>query len=247
METKKLYNTRILPALDEMYELSENIFGLHEKLGYTKILRYCRKDKNGRMELPFEAFLLEESKQKEITAKATKGLRQWWRFPYRTEMTYSDDEIKNMKERLKTLSPDDFEYDILKNKIKHNDEFKRKNALGDAYIKECEELYDKRTNKKITLKEFNKEMNAIAKKYNCYKYSSDVNAVHFETAFCGPNSNREYFLELKGWFEKWKENPNVEIVCESERHTDHMKHDIDVAIAFYNNYINGIENGWQGL
>lgn len=247
MTTKELYEKRIMPALNQMFKEANHIFPFEEKLTYEDIISHCNKNDRGEYEFPFDAFYLSSDRQDAISKEARKGFKHHWRFPYRTEYIFSDKEIERMKKDLEKMDPDSFDYKITKEHIDDNEKNKKKNAIGDAYIKETHELYDKRNKKEITTKEFNKAFDEIAKKYNCYKYSSDANVVAFELAFCSPTTNKSYMEEVKKWFNLVLENEETEITAEPEYRTPHVKDSVAYAVSFYKNYISGKTNGWQSL
>ena len=209
MTDKELLNKRFYPAIQEMYEKSQTIFPKEELPdGFTlsfenlsKFAPYSNEEKTKR-QFPIDLFYIDEGVEKEIRDHSVKGLHGFYVFPYRSEITYSDEEIQKMKDKLaeiKAKNPDTNDWPVwdYEEKIKYNDEFKRRNKLFDEYLKETEPMYEKLRKKEISRKDYNKEMKAIYKKYGCVKRCRDAEKIQWELFDYGPNTSEEFFQAAK--------------------------------------------------
>ena len=179
MANKRLLEKRFNAAIQEMYEKSQTVFSKEElpegfELSFRNLSRfapYCNEEKIER-QFPINFFYIDSETEKTIRDKCVKGLRGFYVFPYRSEITYSDEEIERMKNELaeiKAKNPNETGWPVwdYEEKIKHNDEFKHRNKLFVEYRKEIEALYDSLEKGEINRKEYNKQVMMIYKKYGC--------------------------------------------------------------------------------
>lgn len=249
MTDKELLEKRFYPAIKEMYEKSQTVFPKEElpewfELSFDNLSRfapYSNEEKTKR-QFPIDCFYLDRETEKEIRDRSVKGLHGWYVFPYRSEITYSDKEIKRMKKELaeiKAKNPDETGWPVwdYEEKIKYNDEFKRRNKLYEEYRKEIEPLYEAIKKKEITRKEYNKQTMAIYKKYKCVKRCRDAEKIQWELFDYGPNTSDEFFQAAKLAYEgkpyKYK----------------HSNERIEGAVKMARQFINNIKNNtptWTG-
>lgn len=220
MRNKDLLTKRVYPAIKEMYTKSETVFPKEElpsdfEFTFENLTKYApfMKMENDKSlsaalgvqkpmrQFPIDFFYLPFEENDAIIKKATKNLRYYYIFPYRSEIIYSDDEIEQMKARVEKLKAEygesSFEIDMLTEKIEHNDEYRRRDNLWKSYCAETKEITEKYHNNEITLKEFNASMKPFYKKYGCIRRSRDAEAVSWELFNYGPNTHKPFFEALK--------------------------------------------------
>ncbi|WP_296864597.1 hypothetical protein [uncultured Methanobrevibacter sp.] len=229
MKVKDLFQERVIPALDKMYKQAANIFSC-ESLGYyeiDRVIKYIKQniDKDYDARFILYCFYLENDEQKKILNEATKYLKYYWRWPYKSQILYSDSQIKEMKNHLAELKEkvgeDDFEYRDLKEKIDNNNRYKKQDKLWKEYYKKLTDLSEQLEKKEITKKEYNKKEAELAKSYGCTKRSRDAEAVYFEIWNYAPTISKEIYEKyLKYWnhicqLKKLRGDINIDEIVES--------------------------------
>lgn len=205
MTDKELLEKRCIPAFDEMYSKAESAYP--EKYGFVPtwdiMMNYCpRKDKT--IIFPMDAFYLPHKEFTKIVDKHSKRLRSYWRFPYRTEYVYCDEEIERMKDELTECKEGTFEYDNIKRKIDGNEENRRRNALWDEYYKKLTVIMRDFEGKNISRKEYNLKCDALAKEYGCTKRSREREKISFFLALDSPtpSGNKEVMIKYRELYSK---------------------------------------------
>lgn len=214
MTNKQLLEKRFYPAIEEMYTKAQTVFPKDElpegfELSFDNLSRFApySDEEKTRRQFPIDCFYLDRETEKEIRDRSVKGLHGWYVFPYRSEITYSDDEIERMKNELaeiKAQNPNETAWPVwdYEEKIKWNEEYKRRNNLFHEYRKETETLYEKLKKKEITRKEYNKQVMQIYKKYGCEKRCRDAERIQWELFDYGPNTSEEFFKAVKLAYER---------------------------------------------
>lgn len=208
MTDEKLLKERFYPAMDEMYQKSDTVFPKEDLCGmeitFHNLCRFApyMDDERVKRQFPLEFFYLPSKEYDEIVNKSVKGLHAHYVFPYRSEITYSDGDIEEMKQKIKEYTendPEEHKWDIhdLNEKVKWNDEFKRRNKLWKEYYAKCCAWSDKLDKKEITRKEYNVEMKKLYKEYGCTKRCRDGEKLKWEFFDYGPNSSIDFFNAVK--------------------------------------------------
>lgn len=104
MTDKKLYEERVVPALDEMYRQSTNAMGIDRELGWKDILACAVSWRDGRKYIPYFAFYTPKETQDEILTKYTKHLKYTWRWSRRSEVGTEDENWNAYKAELEELN-----------------------------------------------------------------------------------------------------------------------------------------------
>lgn len=240
MTNEKLLKTRFYPAIQKMYREAETVFPkeeLPEWFDYSfktisKYAPYTDGEKN-RRQFPLDAFYLSNEEYKKIVDESVKGLRSQYVFPYRSEIVFDDEEIEKMKKRLEKLiaegSVDSWTISEIQDKIKWNDEYRRRNKLWKEYYAKWQKNEKELKDKKIDRKEFNRKMKKLYKEYGCEKRCHDGERIRFSLFDYGPNSNKEFFESVKRIYNGEKdENEN------NPKYTEAVK----IAKDFINNLKN---------
>jgi hypothetical protein len=205
MTDKELWEKRCIPALNEMYLMSDTVFGKSEfpsdfEYTFENIMKYSPKMEDGRCEFPLYAFFSDKEKNEEIMKKATARLRSWYVFPYRSEIIYDDEQIAEMKEKIKKLSEDkeknSFEIALLEEKIIYNDIYKERHQLWLEYKAKYDEIEQSFQNKEIDRKAYNQKKMDLYKEYKCTK-RGEGERVRWTVFNYEPNNNEEIFNSLK--------------------------------------------------
>lgn len=195
MEGNKLYYTRTLPCINELYLESECVNG--GSYDFETILLYSPKNEEGKSVLPAGAFYIDQKKYDEIIEKHCKGLPYYWRFPYRSEIYPKGKEWKELQRKHKENPADP---DISK-EYEDTLEYMRRDKLWQEYYSRLTEIEGKRQAKKITGPEAKKRKDALAKKYECQRRSHEREAVRFMCAFYGPTVVRGYYDKVKKYYD----------------------------------------------
>ena len=228
MNDKRLLEERIYPALTEMYQKAETVFPKEElpadfEITFENLCKYAPFSNENKTErqFPLDMFYLADEEVNTITKKATHHLKKYFVFPYRSEMIYSDEEIAEFKERVEKMKAEstienEWLIEDLEEKIKYNDENRRREQLWQDYRKEYEAIVDK--DKEMSKGEKKKALSALYKKYGCVERSRDAEAVRWTLFDYEPNSNREFFEAVKAKYEgrddvQYRNNERVEHVA----------------------------------
>lgn len=249
MTDKELLEKRFYPAIKEMYEKSQTVFPKEElpedfELSFYNLIRFAPYLNEGKTErqFPLDCFYIDKETEKEIRDRSVKGLRGFYVFPYRSEYVYSDEEIERMKKALaeiKENNPDEQGWPVwdYEEKIKYNDEYKRRNKLFNKYCKEINHLHEAMKNKEITRQEYNKRIMAVYKKYKCVKRCKDAEKVQWELFDYGPNTSEEFFQAAK-------------LAYEGKPYEYQYSHErVEEAAKTAHDFINNIKNNtptWNG-
>ncbi len=212
MRNEDLMNKRVLPALQEMYKNSENIFQDKNScptIGFNEINETVKKVKENHPDFDahfvLDCFYMDKDEQQKYLKKATANLRYYWRWPYKSQIIFSSSQIKEMKKRLAELEKngeeESFEYLNLKEEINNNSENKRRDNLWKEYHEKLLNLGQKLENKEITKKEYNKKEAELAKEYGCSRRSRDAEAVYFEIWNYAPTCSKDNYNQYKTWWE----------------------------------------------
>lgn len=252
MNDKKLWNERVLPALNEMYTKSGNIFGSHDTFTWDILIKYSQARYDGKQVIPLFAFWLPMEKYDEICNKAVKGLRKYWHWPWRSEIIYDDEQIQSMQSELDELmktDPDSWRVSDLTHKIKYNDIHKEHEQQWDNYQSEREVLDLAFDNGEITRKEYNKQRDKLCKSYGMTLRSIDAEKVRFTLMDCSPNSDLHNFEVMTVLYNELKHRlgtetqRNIDVVEDAaeeacnEDGMQHFKDDLVYAYMFYSNYM----------
>lgn len=230
MTDDKLMESRVIPALNEMYAKAKTVFPMEEipdGFEFTfdnlkKYAPYSDEDKPERV-FPLEFFYFPAEDGRKIIENARKGLRTHYIFPYRSEYVYSDEEISAMKTRSEKLmkeDPEEYKWEIedLNDKIRNNDEYRRRNNLWKEYYSKLTAIETRMENKEIDRKQYNKELGKLAKEYGCRKVSRDGNRVAWTIFNYEPNSSEELFNNVKDAYNgKTPETPYSQRVLDAAK------------------------------
>lgn len=241
----RLWNEHVLPALEEMYGLAENIFGADHKFTFDEVCSCAPTDRSGERRLPSFAFCLDPEKYKEIKREHSKGFRHWWKWPYRSEIYKDGEELQAMKDKLKEMEgledyEENQEYQELKEDIELNIEFKRREELWEEYKQERDRLDRTKKKKEITTKEYNEKSAELAKKYGCRWYSIEEEKVKITIdQFC-PDAQPERFHMMKIAYNFAKEGKIDEMPDELYGRwfpygVEVAKEEAKMCVDFYNN------------
>lgn len=253
MRDNELWNKRALPALNEMYRESANIFGSTHAFTWDDFLKYTYKRSDGKRVIPLFAFFLPSKQYTEIQDKAVKGLRKYWRWPYRSEIIYSDDEIQRMQkelDQLKQTDSDNWYVHTLTDNIKYNETHKKHELQWERYQSERKALDLALEDGQITRKEYNKQRDKLCKSYDMTLRSADGEKIQFTLMDYSPNSSSENFELMKSLYEKLTEvlgtdkEQNIEVVkkaadqiCNEDK-AARFKEDLIYAYMFFSNFKN---------
>lgn len=242
MTKDKLWESRCIPALNEMYAKADTVFDKSElppdfEYTFENILKYAPAiEGDTRCEFPMYAFYLDEETLDEVIARATKRLRTWYAFPYRSEIIYDKEQIAQMKEQVAKLSEDpernEFEISMIQEKIDANPRNKKRHNLWLKYQAEYEANSKALESKEIDRKEYNKRMKALYEKYGCRK-RGDHEMVRFSIWNYAPNTHTEFFGFLKCMYGGGTPGCN-------EWTLKSLTHDLEVVRGFVENARNGI-------
>ncbi len=249
MTNKQLLEKRFYPAIEEMYSKAQTVFPKEElpegfELSFHNLSRFAPYSDEGKKQrqFPINFFYIDRETEKKIMTKSIKGLRSFYVFPYRSEITYSDDEIKRMEKEIteiKENNPNETGWPVwdYEEKIKWNEEYKRRNNLYHEYSKETEALCEKLKKKEITRKEYNKQAMEIYKKYGCEKRCRDAEKIQWELFDYGPNTSEEFFKAIK-------------LAYEGKPYTyEHSHKRVEESAKMAHDFINNIKNNtptWNG-
>lgn len=197
MNNEKLWKDRVLPAIRELYKRSEPIIEEARGIEWEDIIKRAVENNRGQKQVPFSAFYISLEETDEIVTKAVKGLRYNWRWPYKSQIIYDEEQIKKMEAQLKTLEQDSFEYHILEEKIQMNPIYKEQEEKWEEYQSAIEVLEQKRLSGEIDRKEFNKRRDKLCKSYNMQWRSHDAEMVKFSIMNLGPSVSEKQFGIMK--------------------------------------------------
>lgn len=195
MEGNKLYYTRTLPCINELYLESECVNG--GSYDFETILMHSPKNEEGRSILPTGAFYIDKKKYDEIIEKHCKGLPYYWRFPYRSEIYPKGEEWEQLQIKYKN-NPDDKE---IKEEYEDTIEYMRRDKLWEEYRTRLQDIDEKRDRNEINAKEAKKQRDALAKKFECQRRSHERETISFAAAFWGPTYIKGYFDKVKLYYE----------------------------------------------
>lgn len=234
MRDELLMKNRVVPALNELYRKSQNIFQTDETnnisflhIGYDEInttIDFINNNKpNFDAQFILSCFYLDNTEQTQIIKKYTKNLKHYWKWPYKSQIIYSDEEISTMKEKLKTLDEHCIDYKMLYEKIHNNDEYKKQHTQWEEYNTKRTKLSNELDDNIITKKQYNSKLTVLAKEYGCVRRSRDAEAVRFSIWNSSPSCNYDIFIKYKNL---WNEVCNVKRITKSED----VEHIVDLAI-----------------
>ena len=197
MNGNTFYKKRILPCLNELYSVSECING--KKYSFDQLFEYApyMKEEDNKKTLPVGAFYIDNETYDKIIAKHSKGLRYYWRFPYRSEIYPKGEEWEELKSKYQN-NPEDKE---IAKKYEDTIEYMRRDELWHNYYSRLCEINKKRENKEISGPEAKKMRDALAKEFKCQHRSYERESISFACAFYGPTLSREYYDKVKMYYE----------------------------------------------
>lgn len=197
MKDRDLLNKRVIPCLNELYSEAENLLGLPPGITYEELKDLCLTDDQGRQLIEVDWFYLDEERFRKIRSKYTKGLRHHWRWPYRSEIIYSDDEVERMKKAMETMDKSSVEYRMFKDKVVFNDVHKERERLWEEYLDKSSTLHAELESGKLTKKEYKKQKDTLCKSYGMSWRSNDKERVEFTIFNYGPSCSKRQFERRK--------------------------------------------------
>lgn len=134
---REVLKERFITAVLEMYNSAECITG--EKMhfdNFDELCQYCKVDKRGQKEIPYDSFFLDSTKQEEIISKATKGCKYNYIWPRKIKIggdkefdTYLK-ELEEYEENKKNLTPWFRKKEKMKIVEKYNLQYRSREAEG---------------------------------------------------------------------------------------------------------------------
>lgn len=211
MKDEKLWEERAFPCLCEMYERAQFILD-DRKYTFDEICKNAPNQLDGSGKaLIYFAYYLPMALYDSILKKYTKGLRHYWRFPYRSEIYKQGDEFEELKQAYEA-EPENKE---LKEEYEWTIECARRDRLWNEYYAQASKIAEQKEKGEISTKEARKRADKLAKKYDCQWRSNDAEKIQFTVMDFSPNSSKENFDLLKKFYESGCDE-NAECLKESK-------------------------------
>lgn len=248
MNAQDLYDKRVKPAMDEMYQRSTCFLSALAgvKFNFDDMIRYSdvANEWNGKRVtmIPFRSFYLNDKVFMEIKARAEKGLHHYWRWFYRTEpenFNLTEEEWNKAKAELlelkNTLS--EKEFDEADHKYRH----KFDHFIFHEYLDRLESIQNQRNEGKIDRKQYNKLRDELAKEYHMQWRSRDAESVGYQLCLGpSPTCNDTEAKIIANWCEKLQDGMSWDeaMRCAEEFVDKRYVHDVVSLYRFYQNYKN---------